>query len=97
MFCGFVTKRIGGQLGSIFAPVLSPFLFGILALSMTSILIFVGVVDGSRFWQATILVVIYSVTYLGLASLFLKDSVSEVVRLVLRGIPSLGLAKRVTQ
>ena len=97
MFCGFVTKRIGGQLGNMLVPVLSTFLFGILALSATLILTFVGVVDGSRFWQATMLVVIYAVTYLGLARLFLKDSVSEVVSLVLRGIPGLGPAKRVTQ
>ena len=97
MFCGFVTKRIGGQLGHMFVPVLSTFLFGILALSTTSILTFVGIVDGSTFWQATMLVVIYAVTYLGLARLFLKDSVREVVSLVLRGIPGLGPAKRVTQ
>ena len=97
IFCGIVTKRIGGQLGNMFVPILSTFLFGILALSTTSILTFVGVVDGSRFWQATMLVVIYAVTYLGLARLFMKDSIREVVSLVLRGIPGLGLAKRVTQ
>ena len=97
IFCGIVTKRIGGQLGNMFVPILSTFLFGILALSTTSILTFVGVVDGSRFWQATMLVVIYAVTYLGLARLFMKDSIREVVSLVLRGIPDLEPPKRVTQ
>ncbi len=97
MFCGFVTKRIGGQLGHMFIPILSTFLFGILALSTTAILTFVGLVDGSRFWHAPMLVVIYAVTYLGLARLFLKDSVREVVSLVLKGISGFGPAKRVTQ
>ena len=97
MFCGFLTKRIGGQLGNLFVPILSTFLFGILALSLTSLLTFAGAVDDSRVWQAAMLVVIYVLTYLGLARLFLKDSVSEVVNLVLRGISGLGLAKWVTQ
>ena len=97
MFCGFVTKRIGGQLGSMFVPVLSTFFFGILALSMTSFLTFAGAVDDSRFWQATMLVVLYAVIYLGLARLFLKDSISEIVNLVIRGISGLAPAKRVTQ
>lgn len=97
LFCGFVTKRIGGQIGNMFVPVLATFLFGILALSMTSFLTFAGAVDGSKFWQAIMLVAIYAVTYLGLARLFLKDSVKEVISLVLRGISDLGPVKRVTQ
>lgn len=97
LFYGFVTKRIGGEIGNMFVPVLATFLFGILALSTTSFLTLLGVVDGSRFWQATMLIVIYTVTYLGLARLFLKDSVSEVVSLGIRVISGFGPAKRVTQ
>ena len=97
MFCGFVTKRIGGQLGNMFVPVLSTFFLGILALSMTSFLSFAGAVDDSRFWEATMLVVIYAMTYLGLARLFLKDSISEVVSLGIRVISGFGPARRVTQ
>lgn len=97
MFCGFVTKRIGGQLRNMLVPVLATFFFGILALSMASFLTFSGAVDGSKFWQATMLVVIYAVTYLGLARLFLKDSVREILSLALRGISGLMPAQRVTQ
>ena len=97
MFCGFVTKRIGGQLRNMLVPVLATFFFGILALSMTSFLTFSGAVDNSKFWQATMLVVIYAVTYLGLARLFLKDSVREILSLALRGISGLTPAQRVTR
>jgi hypothetical protein len=97
MFCGFVTKRIGGQLRNMLVPVLATFFFGILALSMTSFLTFSGAVDNSKFWQATMLVVIYAVTYLGLARLFLKDSVREILSLALRGISGLTTAQRVTR
>jgi O-antigen/teichoic acid export membrane protein len=97
MFCGFVTKRIGGQLRNMLVPVLATFFFGILALSMTSFLTFSGAVDDSKFWQATMLVVIYAVTYLGLARLFLKDSVREILSLALRGISGLTPAQRVTR
>jgi PST family polysaccharide transporter len=97
MFCGFVTKRIGGQLKNMLVPVLATFFFGILALSMTSFLTFSGAVDNSKFWQATMLVVIYAVTYLGLARLFLKDSVREILSLALRGISGLTPAQRVTR
>jgi teichuronic acid exporter len=97
MFCGFVTKRIGGQLRNMLVPVLATFFFGILALSMTSFLTFSGAVDDSKFWQATMLVVIYAVTYLGLARLFLKDSVREILSLALRGISGLTPVQRVIQ
>jgi len=96
MFCGFVTKRIGGQLGDMFVPVLSTFAFGSLALILTAVLTHVASIDDTELWQALGLVAVYSMIYVCLIRRFLKDSVAEIVSLVRQQFPSLGLAKRAT-
>jgi hypothetical protein len=95
-FCGFITRRISGRLGAAFVPMLSSLAFGILALSATLLVTYLGSVDSSNIWQAGILILIFVGIYLGLTRFFLKDSLAEVTSLVLRGIPGLGRANRMT-
>jgi O-antigen/teichoic acid export membrane protein len=93
-FCGFITRRIGGRMGAAFVPMLYAFMLGILALLATSLLTYLVAVDSSSIGQAAILVLIYVGIYLGMTRLFLRDSLAEVISLVLRGIPGFGRAKR---
>lgn len=93
-FCGFITRRIEGRLRSTFVPVLSAFASGILALSATSLLTYLVSVDSSNIWQAAIMVIVYVGIYVGMTRLFLKDSLAEVISLVLRGISGIGRANR---
>ena len=97
MFCVFVTKRIGGQLGDMFVPMLSTFAFGSLALILTAILTHVASINNANVWQALGLVVVYSTIYIGLTRFFLKDSMAEIVSLVRLQISSSGLTKGITQ
>ena len=93
-FCGFITRRIGGRMGAAFGPMLYAFMLGILALLVTSLLTYLVSVDSSSLWQAAILVLIYVGIYLGMTRLFLRDSLAEIISLVLTGIPGFGRAKR---
>jgi hypothetical protein len=95
-FCGFITRRISGRLGAAFVPMLSAFAFGILALLATLLLIYLGSIDSSNIWQAAMLVFLYVGIYLCLTRFFLKDSLTEITSLVLRGISGLGRANRMT-
>ena len=97
MFCGFVTKRIGGQLGDMFIPMLSTVAFGSLAFILTAVLTHVASIDDTDLWQALGLVVVYSMIYACLTRCFLKDSVAEIVSLVRQQVSGPGLAKRLTQ
>jgi PST family polysaccharide transporter len=96
MFCGVVTKRIGGQLTDMFAPMLSTFAFGSLALILTGVLMYVASINSSDVWQAVGLVAVYSMLYLGLTRFFLKDSVAEMVGLVRQQVSGLSFVKRAT-
>jgi PST family polysaccharide transporter len=95
-FCGFITRRISGRLSTEFLSTLSAFAFGILALLATAALTYLGSVDNSNIWQAGMLILIYIGIYLGLTKVFLRESLTEVTNLVLRGISGLGRANRVT-
>jgi PST family polysaccharide transporter len=96
MFCGFVTKRIGGQLGDMFVPMLSTFAFGSLALILTAVLSHVAPINDTDLWQALGFVAVFSLIYACLIRCFLKDSVVEIVSLVRQQVSGLGLAKRAT-
>jgi len=93
-FCGFIMRRIAGQTGGVFLPMLAIFAFGILSLLTTSLLPYIRSVDSSNLWQAIMLVIIYVVIYLSLTRLFLKDSLAEFISLVLRGVSGLGRVSR---
>jgi len=93
-FCGFITRRISGRMDAAFLPMLSAFALGILALLATSALTYLGSVDNSSICQAGMLILIYVGIYLGLTRVFLKDSLTEITSLVLRGISGLGRANR---
>jgi O-antigen/teichoic acid export membrane protein len=96
MFCGFVTKRIGGRLGDMFVPMLSTFAFGSLALILTAVLSHVASINDADLWQALGLVTVFSMIYACLIRCFLKDSMAEIVSLVRQQVCGLGLAKRAT-
>ena len=81
-------------MGAAFGPMLYAFMLGILALLVTSLLTYLVSVDSSSLWQAAILVLIYVGIYLGMTRLFLRDSLAEIISLVLTGIPGFGRAKR---
>jgi O-antigen/teichoic acid export membrane protein len=96
MFCGFVTKRIGGRLGDMFVPMLSTFAFGSLALILTAVLSHVASINDTDLWQGLGLVAVFSMSYACLIRCFLKDSMAEIVGLVRQQVSGLGLAKRTT-
>ncbi|MGC3973856.1 MAG: oligosaccharide flippase family protein [Nitrospira sp.] len=95
-FCGFITRRIGGRIAAAFLPMLSAFVYGILALGATSLLTYLASIDSSGGWQAAMLVLVYIGIYVGMTRLFLKDSLAEVVSLVFRAISGFGRAARST-
>ncbi len=92
--CGYIAQRIGGRLSAAFVPMLSAFAFGILALLATSLLTYLGSVDSLNMWHAGISILLYVGIYLGLTRVFLRDSLTEVISLILRGIPDPRRAKR---
>jgi O-antigen/teichoic acid export membrane protein len=96
IFCGCVTKRIGGQLRDMYEPMLSTFAFGSLALILTVVLLLVTSIDTSNIWQALGLISVYSVIYVSLIGYFLKNSAMEFVSLVRQQVSGWGLAKRAT-
>lgn len=84
-FCGFITRRIGGRMGAAFGPMLYAFMLGILSLLATSLLTHLVAADNSSLWQAAGLVLMYVGIYVGMTRLFLRDSLTEIIRLVHRG------------
>lgn len=95
-FCGVITRRIGGQIRATFVPMLTTMAFGILALTSTTLLTYVGSVDSTNIWQAAMLILAYVGIYLGLTRVFLKDSLAEATNLILRGVSSMWRPHRVT-
>jgi teichuronic acid exporter len=96
MFCGFVTKRIGGQLSDMFIPMLSTFAFGLLALVLTVGLSYLVSIDNTDFLKAFGLVALYSMIFACLIRFFLQASVGEIVSLIRQQVSGLGLVKRET-
>ena len=86
LFCGFVVYRIGGEVGPTFVPMVSAFSFGIIAISATLLIAYLASVDRANILQAAMLVSVYVGIYLGLTRCFLKDMLSEITTLAIKGI-----------
>jgi PST family polysaccharide transporter len=94
VLCGFITRHIGGQIGAALLPILHTFVIAILALLATFLLTNLLSVDSSSIWQAAISILVYVGIYLGMARWLLKDSLAEVLDLVVRRNPVRGRANR---
>ncbi len=94
IFCGVVTKRIGGRLGDMVIPMMSTFVLGLISLLATEGLTVIASLNDASTWHALGLVVLYSAIFAGLTKIFLNESVAEIMALIRHQVSGLRLAGR---
>jgi O-antigen/teichoic acid export membrane protein len=95
IFCGVVTKRIGGRLGDMVIPMMATFALGLISLLATEGLIVIASVNDANAWHALGLFVLYSAIFGGLTKIFLNESAAEIMALIRHQVAGLRLAGRI--
>jgi len=88
-YCGRAALKVGTSLRSMFAPIMSTFGIGVIAVIACFLLDKLGILDITSLWQAALLLVFYIGVYVGLTKFFLQESFSDVMNLALRPIHAL--------